>query len=122
MQFLTLPDFTTQFGRTLGDGEQLQADRLLTIVSEDIAARKPDVKPAAATQVVFEVVRDALNLGAYEKFASFTNTTSRRTESGTFDPDAKTLDDYLTGRQKRLLGLATAATAAPRGRFTRGDY
>jgi hypothetical protein len=75
----------------------------------------------AAALVVFEVVRDAITYGHLGPLSSFTNVGAHREETATFDPD-RPIDDYLSMRQKRLLGIAAAATAAPRGRFTAGDY
>lgn len=118
--FLEIAEFTTEFGRALTAGEQSQAERLLTVVSDDIRSRKPNVDEDAAAQVVFEVVRDAIKYGDLEKFSSFQNITSRRQEAGTFDDDAKTVDDYLNRRQKKLLGIAV--TVAARGSFKRCDY
>jgi hypothetical protein len=118
--YLPLSDFVIQFGRTLSAAETPVATRLLQVVSDWIRARKPDADPDAAEQVVFEVVRDSLEYGDLEKFSSFQNITSRRQEAGTFDPAMKAIDDYLTTKHKRLLGIA--ATAAPRGHFVKCDY
>lgn len=122
--FLGVDDFETQFGRTLSDAESPVAERLLQVVSDWIRGRLAPAELAdddpAARQVVFEVVRDALNYGAFERLSSFQNTTSRRTEAGTFDEALKVVDDYLTDRHKRLLGIPLRA--APRGSFTKCDY
>ena len=54
--------------------------------------------------------------------SSFQNITSRRQESGTFDEAAKVVDDYLTPRQRRLLGITTPNTTGARGYFPKCDY
>jgi hypothetical protein len=122
--FLDADEFATQFGRDLSDAEQPQAERLLQVVSDWIRdklapAVLADDNPAAQ-QVVFEVVRDAITFGGYERLKSFTNTTSRRTESGEFDESMKAVDDWLTDRHKRLLGIALRT--GPRGYFPKCDY
>ena len=118
--YLAIGPFTTQFGRALSDAETPVATRLLQVVSDWIRDRKPDARQLDAEQVVFEVVRDALTLGGYERFSSFENTTAHRTERGTFDYAASVLDDFLTDKHKRLLGIPLRA--APRGHFLKCDY
>lgn len=118
--FLDVGDFATQFGRTLSAAEELVAERLLQVVSDWIRDRKSDADPLKAEQVVFEVVRDALNYGEYEPLSDFQNTTSLRTEAGTFDPALRAVDDYLTDRHKRLLGIALRT--GPVGYFPKCDY
>ncbi|HOW92893.1 MAG TPA: hypothetical protein PLF91_00180 [Mycolicibacterium fallax] len=120
--FLTIEDFTSEYQGSLSDGEETTAGRLLQVVSDGIRARKPDVDPAAAAMVVFEVVRDAVAYGHLGPLTSFTNITAHRQESGTFDGAARAGDDYLTARHKRLLGIPVASNAAPRGSFAAGDY
>lgn len=120
--FLDIDGFTAEYQGTLSEGETVTAERLLQVVSDSIRALKPDVAAAAAQQVVFEVVRDAVTYGHLGPLSSFTNVTSRRQESGTFDEATRLVDDYLTKRQRRLLGIAIAANAAPRGNFTAEDY
>lgn len=115
--FLNVGQFATDLGRALTAAESSQAGRLLKVLSDKIRERKPDVDEDAAKQVVFELVRDAVLYGEYDRFSDFTNTTSRRTESGTFDPDARLIDDYLTQRQKLLLGLVAHVKPA----YTFGD-
>lgn len=119
--FLSIEDFEEQFRRTLDDGQTAIATRLLQVVSDWIRARKSDVDEDAAAQVVFEVVRDALLYGDFDKLKSFTNTTADRTESGELDAEAKAVNDYLTARHRQLLGIG-ATRAAPRGSFKKCDY
>lgn len=118
--FLDIAEFTAEYQGTLSAGESTTVGRLLQVVSDWIRGKKPDVNETAAKQVVFEVVRDAVMYGALEKLSSFQNITSRRQESGTFDEAAKIVDDYLTDRHKRLLGIPVRV--APRGRFKKCDY
>jgi hypothetical protein len=118
--FLDVDGFTAEYQGALAVGEVTTVTRLLQVVSDWIRGKKPDVNEDAAKQVVFEVVRDAVMYGALEKLSSFQNITSRRQESGTFDEAAKVVDDYLTDRHKRLLGIPLRA--APRGRFKKCDY
>lgn len=117
--FLSITDFQSEFVGTLSAAEAITATRLLQVVSDRIRALKapddPDV--FAAKQVVFEVVRDAANYGDLERLSSFQDITSRRQEAGTFD---KVVDDYLSDKHKRLLGIAVRA--APRGNFKPCDY
>lgn len=120
--FLSISDFTTEYQGTLTTGEQTTATRLLQVVSDGIRGLKPDVNTTAAEQVVFEVVRDAIMYGDLGPLSEFSNTTSRRSESGKLDESAKMLDDYLTPRQKRYLGITTPITAGPRGYFPKCDY
>lgn len=117
--YLDVDDFGTQFGRTLSAAETPVAERLLQVVSDWIRGKKPDADTLAAEQVVFEVVRDALNYGGLELLSQFQNTTSLRTEAGTFDPALKMVDDYLTNRHKRILGITSAG---PVGCFPKCDY
>lgn len=120
--YLDIDEFTAEYQGTLSDGEAVTAGRLLQVVSDGIRALKSDADTTAASQVVFEVVRDAMMYGHLGPLSSFTNTTSRRTESGTFADNVVALNDYLTGRQRRLLGLVVSSTVSPRGVFTAGDY
>ncbi len=119
--FLSIEDFEEQFRRTLDAGQTAIATRLLQVVSDWIWGRKSDVDEDAAAQVVFEVVRDALLYGDFDKLKSFTNTTADRTESGELDAEAKAVNDYLTPRHRLLLGIG-AVRAAPRGSFKKCDY
>lgn len=107
--YLEIDDFTTQFGRPLSVAEQPVAERLLQVVSDWIRGQKPDVDADAAAQVVFEVTRDQVNLGKYSAFSSFQNITAHRQEAATLKDDDDLLDEILSGRQKRLLGIALAA-------------
>ena len=120
--YLDIDEFTDEYQGTLSDGEAITADRLLRVVSDGIRALKPDADLTAAQQVLFEVVRDEMAYGHLGPLSTFANTTSRREESGTFAQSATLVDDYLTPRHRRLLGLQVSATAAPRGSFTPGDY
>ena len=103
--YLEIADFETQFGRALSDAETPIAERLLQVVSDWIREHEPGASDFAAEQVVFEVVRDALNFGGYERFSSFENTTAHRTERGTFDYANSVLDGYLTDKHRQLLGI-----------------
>ncbi|EIC70366.1 hypothetical protein [Mycobacteroides abscessus] len=118
--FVEITAFTTEFGGALTAAQTSQATRLLQVVSDRIRELNPDVDPLAAAQVVFEVVRDAVLYGHLDRFASFQNTTSRRTEAGTVDADRSAVDDYLTRRHKVLLGIALVAE--PMGHFPENDY
>lgn len=118
--FLEIADFEIQFGRDLSDAETPVATRVLQVVSDWIRGQKPDADATAAEQVVFEVTRDQINLGQYSAFSSFQNTSSLRTESGTFKDDDDLLDEIISGRHKRLLGIPLRA--APVGYFPKCDY
>ena len=122
LPFLRIDEFTAQYQGVLSDGESTAADRLLSVVSDGIRALKPDVDITVAEQVVFEVVRDEMTYGHLRPLASFDNTTANRQESGAFERGGALIDDYLTPRHRRLLGIPIASTAAPRGSFTVGDY
>lgn len=120
--FMSIADFVTEYPGTLTAGEKATATRLLQVVSDRIRDLKPSVEPAepAAIQATFEVVRDAAMYGAFEKLSSFQNVTDRRQEAGALDAEMKLVDDYLSDRHKRMLGIALRA--APRGRFMKCDY
>jgi hypothetical protein len=113
--------FAARYG-ALDSAQTLSATDQLQAVSDWIRGRKPDADPIAAGQVVFEVVRDSLNLGEFAPLKQFENTTSRRTQAGTFvDADVSALlDDVITDRQKRLLGIPLRA--APAWCFPVCDY
>lgn len=118
--FIEIAAFQSEYG-PLTAGQAVTAARLLQVVSDWIRDHASDgYRVTDAQQVVFEVVRDAVRFGDYERLSSFTNTTSRRTEAGTFDEAMKVVDDYLTNRHKRLLGIPLRA--APRGTFKKCDY
>ncbi len=127
--FLTISEFAAEFG-SLGAGQTLTAERLLQVASDRIRQLQPlldvdeDAVPQelfdAAQQVVFEIVRDAINYGGLEKLSSFQNITSRRQEGGTFDEAMKVVNDLLSDRHKRFLGIAVKT--APRGHFVKCDY
>ena len=114
--------FEAEYQGPLGAGQKTTATRLLTVVSNYIRLRKPDVDQLAAEQVVFEVVRDAITYGHYERLSSFENETSKRRERGTFDYAVKVLDELLTDKHKLMLGISVGTTVAPRGRFKKCDY
>lgn len=122
--FLSIDDFTDQFTRPLTEAETEVATRLLLVISDWILGQKPDVDPDAAAQVVYEVTRDAIIYGPYERLSAFTNTTANRTEAGTFNNSrqlAKSIvDDYVSDRHKRLLGIPLRA--APKGSFPVDDF
>lgn len=122
--FLSIDDFADEFRGDLSDGDTLVATRLLQVVSDWIRDRKADVDPTAAAQVLFEVVRDAANYGEFERLSTFTNTTVNRTEAGSFDNSRamvkRVVDDYITDRHKRLLGIPLKA--APAYSFPVRDY
>lgn len=119
--YLDIDDFAAEYQGALSDGEKLTAERLLQVVSDGIRERKPDANPDTAAQVLFEVVRDAVAYGNLGPLSSFSTVTAHRQEGGTFD-SSRPVDDYLSARQKRMLGIAVAYNAAPRGNFTPGDY
>ncbi len=119
LPFLDIDEFAAEYQGALSDGERITVDRLLQVISDGIRARKPDVDPDRAAQVVFEVVRDQIAYGHLSPLGSFTNVSAHRQESGTLD---RSVDDYLSVRQKRLLGIPVANAAAPRGIFPSGDY
>lgn len=118
--YLSIGEFTAEYPGALSAGETTTATRLLTVVSDGITALKADVDTLAAKQVVFEVVRDAVMYGHLGPLSSFQNITSRRQEAGTFDEAAKAVDDLLTDRQKRILGISRRVS--PRGNFPKYDY
>lgn len=118
--FLSIADFTAEYQGTLTAGEQTTATRLLQVASDRVRDLAPNARESDAKQVVFEVVRDAAMYGHLGPLSSFQNITSRRQEGGTFDEMAKAVDDLLTRRHRRMLGLV--ATAAPRGSFKKCDY
>lgn len=118
--FLEIADFEQLFDGTLSNAQSEQAELLLQVASDRIRELKSDVDEDAAKQVVFEIARDAVLYGHLEKFSSFQNITSRRQEAGTFDEAAKAVDDLLTDRHKRILGIPLRA--APRGHFVKCDY
>jgi hypothetical protein len=118
--FLSIANFQAEYQGTLSAGETTTATRLLQVVSDGIRGLKPDVNEDAAKQVLFEVVRDAMMYGDLGLLSSFQNITSRRTEAGAFDASARVVNDFLSGRHKRMLGLG--ASAAPRGYFPKCDY
>ena len=119
--YLDIDEFAEQYQGALSDGEKITAERLLQVISDGIRARKYDADPETAALVVFEVVRDDMAYGHLGPLSSYTNVTAHRQEAGTFDTGAD-VDDYLTVRQKRMLGISAATTAAPRGSFTPDDY
>ncbi|MGV7585234.1 hypothetical protein PJN38_24230 [Mycobacterium kansasii] len=118
--YLSIADFQGEYQGLLTAGQVITATRLLQVASDHIRGLKADADETAAKQVVFELVRDAAKYGDLERLSSFENTTSRRTESGTFDEAVKLLDDYLTDRHKQLLGIPLLA--APVYSFTKLDY
>lgn len=108
--YLEIDQFVIEFGRALTAAETPVATRLLQVVSDWIFNHAPaPVSPTAAAQVVFEVTRDQVNLGQYSAFSSFQNITAHRQEAATLKDDDDLLDEILSGRQKRLLGIALAA-------------
>ena len=119
--YLDIDEFAAEYQGVLSDGEKVTAERLLQVISDGIRSRNPDADTDTACMVVFEVVRDAIASGHLGPLSSFTNVTAHRQEAGTFDT-GRPVDDYLTARQKRLLGIAVSYNAAPRGAFTPGDY
>lgn len=117
-------DFVGMYDGTLNAADAEQAKLLLQVASDRIRtlalAVNLIVDTNAAQQVVFEVVRDAVTYGGLERLSQFENRTLHRLEAGTFDEAAKVVDDYLTNKHKRLLGLAVLA--GPRGSFKKCDY
>lgn len=118
--FLDIAAFKAEYQGTLSAGETTTASRLLQVASDYIRGLKDDVDENAAKQVVFEIVRDAAMYGGLERLSSFQNTTSRRTEAGTFDAAVKAVSDYLSDRHKVLLGIPLVA--APAYSFPKCDY
>lgn len=120
--YIDIDEFTAEYQGALSEGEATTAERLLQVVSDGIRAIKPDADTTAAQQVVFEVVRDEMSYGHLGPLTSFVNSTANRDERGTFDRNGMLLDNYLTPRHCRLLGISIADTVAPRGSFAAGDY
>lgn len=118
--FLDIAAFKAEYQGTLSTGETTTASRLLQVASDYIRGLKDDVDENAAKQVVFEIVRDAAMYGGLERLSSFQNTTSRRTEAGTFDAAVKLVNSYLSNKHKVLLGISLVA--APAYSFTKCDY
>lgn len=118
--FMAIADFANEYQGTLTTGETATATRLLQVASDRIRGLKADVDEEAAKQVVFEIVRDAANYGDVERLSEFDNTTSRHTESGKLDPATRVVNDYLSDRHKRILGIALVAD--PVYNFPEYDY
>lgn len=118
--YLSISDFQAEYQGALTAGEVTTATRLLQVASDRIRALKPDADDDAAKQVVFEIVRDAANYGDLAVLSDFQNTTSRRTEAGTFDESMKIVNDYLSDRHRQLLGIPLLA--APVYNFSKCDY
>lgn len=118
--FLDIAAFKAEYQGTLNAGETTTATRLLQVASDYIRGLKDDVDDNAAKQVVFEIVRDAAMYGGLERLSSFQNTTSRRTEAGTFDAAVKLVGDYLSDKHKQLLGIPLVAAAVYS--FPKCDY
>jgi hypothetical protein len=122
--FLDLATFTTMYGQSLTAAQQAEATLLLTVVDSRIrelcAAVSVTPDPSDAERVCFEVVRSAIYFGALADLSSFDDMTSRRREAGEFDAAAKAVNDYLTVKHKRLLGIPVLA--APAGSFRPHDF
>ncbi|MGB3484019.1 MAG: hypothetical protein WBB07_17610 [Mycobacterium sp.] len=118
--FLDIEAFKAEYPGTLTAGETTTAERLLVVASDRVRDLAPNARTTDAQQVVFEIVRDAAMYGHLGPLSSFQNITSRRQESGTFDDMAKAVDDLLTDRQKKMLGMSRRAS--PRGHFKKCDY
>lgn len=118
--FLDIDQFQEEYQGTLTAGEVTTATRLLEVASDRVRDLAPNARTADATQVVFEIVRDAAMYGHLGPLSSFQNITSRRQEAGTFDALAKAVDDLLTARHKAILGIGSRV--APRGHFPKCDY
>lgn len=118
--FLSISDFEAEYPGALSAGQKATATRVLQVASDRVRELKPDADENAAKQVVFEIARDAVMYGHLGPLSSFDNETSRRREAGTFDEVAKAVDDLLTDRHKRMLGIALRV--APRGKFAKCDY
>ena len=94
--------------------------RLLDVVSNYILLRKPDADQAAAAQVVFEIVRDALNFGATNGSRSSTMKPANARRSGLVQ-----LRDCAARRAAAPEAQADARYSADRRRavvFTKCDY
>lgn len=96
------------------------AASLLTVVSDWIRDRKPDIvdDDPAAQVVTFEVTRDAMLYGEFGPVTSFTKIVGHRQQTAAIDRAA--VEKFITDRHKRILGLPIKA--APRGHFPKCDY
>jgi hypothetical protein len=103
--FLSISEFTAEYQGTLTAGQTTTATRLLQVASDRIRELKSDVATDPAKQAVFEIVRDSITYGHLDMLSSFQNVTSHRTEAGAFDEMVKAVDDLLTKRQRRMLGI-----------------
>jgi hypothetical protein len=103
LPFLSPEDFADRFPRDLTDAETLVATDALQVASNWIWNRLPTLQPddTTAALVVFEVTRDVVLYGMFNRFGSFQNTTSHRTEMFS-DADMK---DFVTERHCKMLGI-----------------
>ena len=110
--FLSIGDFTIQYNESLNTAQTAVATRMLQVATDRIVELQPTPDANAAAQVVFEIVRDVIRYGDLEALSEFENDTSRRKEGGVFDLDRRAVEDYLTKRHKRILGIPLRATPA----------
>ena len=119
LPFLDIDEFAAEYRGALSDGERITVDRLLQVISDGIRARKPDVDPDRASRWCSRWCATRSPTGIWVR-CHRSPTCPHRQEAGTFD-SSRVVDDYLSARQKRLLGIAVAFNAAPRAVHP-GDY
>lgn len=117
--FIDASAFATMF-RPLSAAETAVAAPLLEVVSNWIREQKPDIadEDPAAKLVCFEVTRDALVYGKYAGLTDFSETTGRRTKSGTIN--TAEIERFVTDRHRRMLGVEILA--GPAYSFKPCDY
>lgn len=111
--FLDEPTFEGMF-RPLTTAESAKATLILQVTSDWIREQPSERAPLAdndfgAVLVCFEVCRDQLQLGQFSQLGSFQDTTSLRTEAGAFSEAAGMLEEVISDRQKRILGIPLRA-------------
>jgi hypothetical protein len=112
--FLDIATFTGMF-RPLSTAETADATTILQVTSDWIRTQPSSRAPlpdndSGAALVVFEVTRDQLQLGQFAPLSRFQNTTSLRTEEG--EINKVMLEQVITDRQKRILGIPLRAAPA----------
>lgn len=117
---LPVDDFTNMYDGELDDQQTAAVTLLLGVASSWILLKNPTVDIPSAQWVLFELARDEVLYGNFSRLSEFSSTTSRRNESGAFDPSMSAVDDLLTDRQKTLLGISAAAD--PQGQFGDGVF
>ncbi|AMT72046.1 hypothetical protein [Mycobacteroides immunogenum] len=118
-EFLDVEAFAAMY-QPLTAAEKLVAAPLLTVVSDWIRDKKPNIADddPAAKIVTFEVTREALIYGEFGPVSSFTKTVAHRTKQAAIDREA--VEKFIARRHYRMLGIAVQAKA--RGHFPKGDY